>query len=222
MTGAVKMLRLDLLTMRVYLKSYLIYLLYPILFAWWEPSGMATMAGLMLAMLGGSIFSVQEKNKLERLYGMLSISDSSLVAGRYLFLLVNCLTIQLVILPLHFVVSRLIGKMPSGNDLIFAIGLSYFLFWFQCSYQIPLFMKFGHTKMRMWAAAPFIVLALSSVMFASLFGETIKTRGLYLEEAFHHLSNHSLQITLTLLALGTLLGAMSYLISVGVYKSTKR
>ena len=133
MTGAVKMFRLDLLSMQVYFKSYLVFFLYPLLFAWWEPVGMAVMAGMMLAMLGGSIFSVQEKNKLERLYGMLSISDSSLVAGRYLFLLANCLAIQLVILPLHFAVSRLIGKTPGGSELLFAMGLSYFLFWLQCS-----------------------------------------------------------------------------------------
>jgi len=222
MTGAVKMFRLDLLSMQVYFKSYVVFFLYPLLFAWWEPVGMAVMAGMMLAMLGGSIFSVQEKNKLERLYGMLSISDSSLLAGRYLFLLANCLTVQLVILPLHFVVSRLIGKTPSGSELLFAMGLSYFLFWLQCSYQIPLFIKFGYTKMRIWATAPFIVIALSSVLFTYTLGDALKARGPYLEKAIYYMYINPLQPMLTLIALGTLLGAVSYLISIGAYRSTKR
>ncbi len=218
MTAAVKMFRLDLLTMQVYLKSYMIFMVYPLLFAWWEPVGMGVMAGFMLAMLGGSIFSVQEKNKLERLYGMLSISDSSLVAGRYLFLLVNCLMVQMAILPLHILASRLIGRMPGGEDLLLAMGLSYFLFWLQSSYQVPLFLKFGYTKMRLWVTLPFVLVALAFGFLTPMFKEAAPS----IETWFEQIHQHSLSLSLILLALGTLLGMISYLISIGVYKSTKQ
>ncbi len=220
MTAAVKMFRLDLLTMQAYLKSYMIFMLYPVMFAWWEPTAMGVMAGFMLAMLGSSIFSVQEKNKLERLYGMLSISDRGLVAGRYLFLFANCLTVQLVMLPLHFLVSRLTGKMPAGQDLLLAIGLSYFLFWMQSSYQVPLFFKFGYTKMRLWVTLPFVLIALGFGLLTPMF--KLKEAAPSIEAWFEQIHQNSLSLSLVLLALGTLLGVVSYLISIGVYKSTKQ
>lgn len=221
MTQAAKMFRLDFMSMKVYLRSYLLFLAYPILFAWWEPVGMAVMGGMMLAMLGGSIFSVQEKNKLERLYGMLAITPAGLVAGRYLFLMANCLLVQVVMLPVHILAGRIAGRNWEMNNFLFALGLSYLLFWVLAALQTPLYFKYGYTKMRMWVALPFMLIALGTTLLSSTITERFPAVLAALEAFFTGvLTAPATALAFCLLA-GTMLALLSYVVSIRTYLSTR-
>lgn len=54
-----------------------------------------------VALMSTTVFSAQEKNQLERLYGSVSISLKDIVLGRYVFVFLNYFVSYLLIIVLH-------------------------------------------------------------------------------------------------------------------------
>lgn len=222
MTGAIKMTKLDLMTMKAYRRSYFIYLAYPFIFSFWSVSGMASMSAAMLSMLSVSIFSVQEKNNMERLYGTLGLSDKEILAGRYFFLLLNNLLVLLIALPLHLVIAAVRGELPSGGEIALAFGLGLAVFWFMAGIQAPLCIRYGYSKSRFSILIPVIIIAVAPALLVLVMGDKVSE---VVASAINRWADSNsvsaYGAAALMLAAGCLFALISYWVSTKCYRAKK-
>lgn len=222
MVGVGKMFRLDFITMKAYFKSYIIFIIYPLIFASFDVIAMGIMMGFMLSMLSNSIFSVQEKNKLERLYGVMGISDKSLMGGRYLFLMGHCFLAIFVMIPLHAIARTFLNSNVTFHDIIMAVGCFFFCYWLITSLQTPLSVRFGYTKSRMWGMLPFLIVAVSPFLILNLFKDSVKPAVEAINAWYETIATQPVINCLVLVAAGLVFAIISYVISLRCYRGIKK
>ncbi len=115
-----KAAKLDFILLKYYLKSICFTLFIPLVFVILYRSLMVGVSFAMFLMSMSSIytFSVAEKNDMQRLYGILPVSDTQLVCGKYLhifFMGVITLLISCSLQPLILKSIRHTG-IPAGYD----------------------------------------------------------------------------------------------------------
>ncbi len=160
MTNSWKFTKLDFFTMKSQLPGYLSLVFVVTLFSVMG-SDIITIcitSAWFTALMSFNIFIIQEKNKLNRLYGSVSISLKNIVLGRYLYIILSyfvCLLLSLILyLPLSYFKNITITKM----DSFIGISLSLLIFTTIVGLQMPILFKLGYTKGRIWSAIPFIVI----------------------------------------------------------------
>lgn len=222
MVSVGKMFRLDLMTMKVYFKSYLIFLIYPVIFAAMNVLTIAIMAGFMFSFLSSSIFSVQEKNRMDRLYGVMGVSTGSLMGGRYLFLAVNGLIPAMVMVPLQAVIGSVLGNPSAADEILMAMGVSILAYWIITGLQTPLSVKFGYTKSRFWSMIPFLIICLAPMLLVNVFKDQIAPVVKSIDAWYEGIARQPL-LNLAVMVLASLvIATLSYLVSVRCYESNKK
>lgn len=108
-------------------------------------------------------FSIAEKNSMERLYGILPVRKSSLVIGRYVYVILLGLTTLILSLIAHSFVLRMMGETIHMIDIAAASVMGIFLFTFFTVFQLPGFYKYGTIKGRIFIYVP--VVGLLGIMF---------------------------------------------------------
>ena len=220
MTQALKMTRLDFFTMKPIIKSYLIMLVIPVGMAFMDSSAM--LAGMtcawVMALTASSIFSLEEKNDLSRLYGTLSIKPTHIVAGRYLFVLFALVVVMAIVMPLSAVVSTFAHGADYLPDylesLLPGIVFGITAFSITVGMQFPFFFAMGYTAARYWSLLPFLAMMLL-VFVPGLIGGP--EGGI----ADWFLQNPGLLMPLGLAASAVVL-AGSVAVSLGLYRARRR
>lgn len=158
MSTILKVLKLDFSLIKPYVKTIFIVFLSPliVMYTMKDIIGGTIFCMCMMAMISGYTFSVAEKNDLGRLYGLLPISKSDIVSGRYLFVgLQGIITtffavcanaIILILLKIHFGLS----------DIVIGISVGIALYYFFTAVQLPFFFKYGGIKGRFFSFLPFL------------------------------------------------------------------
>jgi hypothetical protein len=113
-------------------------------------------AGWYSALFASIIFSVQEKNNLNRLYGSTSISQKDVVFGRYIFLFLMYAVSIILGMVCYSLVMLLKNRVPDFSNITAGICLSFFVFSIIIGVQSPMLFKLGYTKARVWSMLPFI------------------------------------------------------------------
>lgn len=111
-----------------------------------------------------SLFQVQEKDSLDRLYATLSLKQRDIVYGRYVSILAAyalALAASLVIFA-GFALYHRVGFDPV--NLFFGISFSLLIFSLIAGVQIPLNFKFGYTKARFISLIPLYIVLLVVVL----------------------------------------------------------
>ena len=91
---------------------------------------------------------------MERLYGILPVTKSEMVIGRYLFILALGALALAVSLIAHPIALRAMGETVEARDLIRAAIGGLFLFALYTVFQIPGYYKFGSIKGRSFMYIP--------------------------------------------------------------------
>ncbi|MDR2909053.1 MAG: ABC-2 transporter permease [Oscillospiraceae bacterium] len=219
--SAIKMLKLDFLSVRAYIKSYILFLIYPFLFFDMGVIGIGAMCGVMFTFLAATVFSLQEKNRMERLYSAVAMPERGVVRGRYLFLAAHALTVCLVIIPLTILASRFTGRETSPAQALLAMGVAFVLFWLTAGLQAPLFFRYGYTKMRMITYAPILVIMMVPfIVFNYVVSDN--TRAAISERASAIADRVSgAELAVIFFALGIIFMLVSYLCAVRGYRGAK-
>lgn len=212
MTNSLKMLKLDLRTMQSQ-RYYFLSLIACILFFCYGGSSIFLIGvniAWFTALSSSSIFAIQEKDGLERLYGSVSIKMENIVSGRYLFILINYVATFLMGIAVYFGYSLFQNNPLHLRDVWVSFGLSYFVFSVIIGLMLPLFFKKGYTKAR----ALFMLIVLG-VLGLILIPFSIP--------AVARLLQPLLMKQMTLVILGIVLGSMmlhrSYRVSVKMYRN---
>ena len=151
-----KLPRLDGLLLWPYKKAILLALLLPIAFAAINRSLLTGVSFAMCfaAMTTGYPFFLAEKNRMERLYAMLPVRKSAVVAGRYIGVLLlgaAALGISLAAQPL---VLRALGEKVSAADVAGAAVAGALLFALYTVFQLPGYYRFGFLRGRIFMYIP--------------------------------------------------------------------
>lgn len=202
------MVKLDYFTMKPNLKTFGVVVLFVVGF-WLMSTSIALLllnCAWYVALISTNIFSVEEKNGLKRLYGMLPLRTRDIILGRYVFVVLSYVVATSVVLGLSFVVP---GREPITLDGAFlSLSGSLLVFVAIVGAQMPFFFRLGYNKGRFYAIVPFFaVMGLAAI--PSLMGHTLAL--------FNWAINNQTMAALLTLALSMTILTLSYVASLLLY-----
>ena len=158
MSNIWKSVKLDFSLVRPYVKTICFTIALPAAFAAINRSLMTGISFAMCftAMISRSLFSITEKNDMERLYGILPIRKSELVIGRYVFIISLGILALIFSLITHPVILSRLGESVSAFDIAAAAVSGIFLFALYTVFLIPGYYKYGSIKGRVFMYIPVV------------------------------------------------------------------
>ena len=176
--NAIKVLKLDLLSIRPYLtiKNLIILIglgtLYGVLSK--NPAFVLATVQMFAVLFSGYPFMVGEESGIDPLYKLFSISSKDVVKGRYLLATVSVV----IMLVVGVVMAMLIGLAYPMEDLFYSlllaapcIGLISLIIIF---IEYPIYFKYGYKKGKTLTAVPMLLLAIGTVC-STYFNESLKS-----------------------------------------------
>ena len=156
MSNIWKSVKLDFSLAKPYVKTICFTIALPVVFAAINRSLMTGISFAMCftAMISRSMFSITEKNDMERLYGILPVRKSELVIGRYVFIIsLGILALLFSLITHPFILSSL-GENVSVFDIAVAAVFGIFLFSLYTVFLIPGYYKYGSIKGKVFVYIP--------------------------------------------------------------------
>jgi hypothetical protein len=161
----------------------------------------------------GTIFSVYEKNNLNKLYGILPIGKSEVVIGRYLYALFFVIINGIVSGILAYIISLFVNNGVSHLELLTYLSASFLYFCLYIAVEFPIFFKFTFSKVYVLTSLPFYLL------FVIGFYITRKTDILKnLKQVIQYFTDHQNMIWVTGIGLSLVLLCISLPISCVISK----
>jgi len=218
MIKAVKVLKLDFLTVKPYCRVFLLFMAVGFLFGIGnkEPYIIPPMFMIWALFLVSYPFSIGEKNSLDKLYGTFSLKRKDIVTGRYLFSLAGSVLFLAVSVVIVFLSASIIKKNIEIEELLFVVFIGVLIFSAVASFQIPIFFKFGYSKAKLLTYLPLLAIAfivpLANLIPAdSTIGRMFNEIGKIIEEKTYLAYVMMLSISLIVLYI-------SYIISRSIYE----
>jgi len=161
MTKAVKVVKLDFLTVKPYCRFILLLLALGFLFGIGnkEPYIIPPMFMIWALFFAAYPFSIGEKNSLDKLYGTFSLKRRDIVAGRYMFSLVGSVLFMAVSVVIVFLSAVFIKKNIEIEQLFLVVCIGFLIFSVVISFQVPVFFKLGYNKAKLLTYLPLMAIA---------------------------------------------------------------
>ncbi|AEY64532.1 ABC-2 transporter permease [Clostridium sp. BNL1100] len=158
MTNILKIAKLDFALIKPYIKIILIALVSPliIMFTMKDVISGTLFCMCMMAMTSGYTFSVAEKNDLGRLYGLLPISRNDIVSGKYFFIIIEGIILNLIGVSANAMILTILKVNFTSSDILIGISIGLITYSFFTSIQLPFFFKYGGIKGRFFSFIPFL------------------------------------------------------------------
>lgn len=158
MTGFLRITKLDFFTMKSQFAAYLSLVAIVLMFGFMGSSVtvLCVTGAWFVALMSSNIFTIQEKNHLDRLYGSVSVGIKDIVLGRYAFILSNYLISFFAVIVMYSGFALFQNKTVELSDILLGFSLSLLAFSAITGIQMPLFFKMGYTKAKIWSLVPFM------------------------------------------------------------------
>ena len=162
--------KLDFSLARPYVKTICFTIALPVVFAAINRSLMTGISFAMCftAMISRSMFSITEKNDMERLYGILPVRKSELVIGRYVFIIILGILALIFSLITHPVILISLGDNVSAFDIAAAAVFGIFLFALYTVFLIPGYYKYGSIKGKVFMYIPVAIFLVTLFLIAKI------------------------------------------------------
>ena len=132
----------------------------------------------MIANFMSVIFSICEKNKLNKLYGVLPIGKQQIVIGRYLFTLAFGILNGVIGVVLTLILAYALNINISSLTFMTYLSASFLVFCLFVSVQFPFYFKYQYSKIIAIAILPYLLLLVVGMIvikrYAELFSQIIK------------------------------------------------
>ena len=174
--------KLDYLTGRSFLALYPVFFLVGLLIGTLVkmPIFTVVLVIVLAVFIVGGVFSNQEKNHGEKLYGTLPLRRRDVVVGRYVYGLIIGVAGTVIAGVLGWLASTIsgadmgqlgpkratLGGTPGLNHLIFwfAIGFAFAYFCFAIGVAFPIYFRFGFSKAYIFTMLPLYLVVLISLL----------------------------------------------------------
>lgn len=153
-------IRLDYYTIRGYYKIYIpaVYMLATLLGLLTQPGLIIAIVMIFSAFASGNVFSIDEKNRLNKLYGILPLGRFETVAGRYLYALLFGVINEVVSGSIVYSISHFTSKEMNQVAFIAYLCASFLYFCLAVSVLFPVFFKFSFSKSFVIALVPLYII----------------------------------------------------------------
>jgi len=162
-----QVLKLDYLTVKSSLSRIIMIYIISILL------GMSTQPVLPVILImffcvsfSGLSFSITEKNKCEKLYGILPVRRIEVVIGRYLYGFFSGIVNLIISMIFSFLIAAFTNQQIDILLLSFSITLAFCYYSFAVSISYPIFYKFGFSKSFMFISLPLYLLVIVVTLLA--------------------------------------------------------
>lgn len=216
MSNILKLIKFDFYILKPYLKRYLIFLIIPFIFSLNE-NGFNLLQSFIFTSIYSSIivynlFEITEKNNMDRIYGILPVSKSEMVIGRYVFaLLVNIVYVAIFFIEYLIIFNLVLGKNISGGIVISSLVLSIIYFITSIALPLPYFYKLGPSKGKIPALTITLIISFS---FIGILGYSNNTGNL-----IKIILNYPILLLLIPIAFAIIAYTISIIISIKVFKN---
>ena len=162
-----QVLKLDYLTVKSSLARIIMIYIISILL------GMSTQPVLPVILImfscvsfSGLSFSITEKNKCEKLFGILPVRRIEVVIGRYLYGFLTGIVNLVISIFFAYLIAALTNQQIDILLLTFSITIAFCYYSFAVSISYPIFYKFGFSKSFMFISLPLYLLVIVVTLLA--------------------------------------------------------
>jgi len=217
MNSIFKVLKLDYCTVKTsHFKVIMIYFISVLLGLLTQPIMPIIMIMFFCVSFSGFPFSIIEKNKCERLYGILPIHKREIIIGRFLYGFISGIANLLVSIVLAYIIAIFSKQQIDVFILSLSITLAFCYYCFAVSISYPIYYKIGFSKSYIFITMPLYILILL-IVFLSEKTNFVETIG----QDLQYFSNHYILFLLYGFILSMLMLIISAIISYFVFKNTE-
>ena len=213
-----RMLRLNWSAMKCYRVRFLIIPVCLFVIGWFSSIFLVPMGAFLLFSFSLNPFAVEEKGDLNRLYLTLPVDRQAIVSGRFLlsFLLFGAgVLLGLAMMPLTNLVS--FSKWyPDFKWSLALIAFSFLFYGIMSLAMYPLLFKMGYQKGKIWGYyVPAVLICL--IYIAVMEYDILVGNGTFILNLLVYASEHILAVSGGMFAMGGILSALSYFLSLRLY-----
>ena len=140
----------------------------------------------------GSIFSIHEKSHSDKLYGILPLKKTEMIAGRYLYALIIGVVYVIVASILGAIMSNVMNANMTTLTYWVTIGVECFYYCFAVGITYPIYLRFTFAKAYVFTMIPMYIIVVAFLIITrktdltSTLSQAIKffTAHLYLAPIF--------------------------------------
>lgn len=169
MHSVLKAASLDFALLKPYMKAICFVVLLPTAFTLISRSLISgvSFAMCVISMASSYTFAVSEKNRMDRLYGILPVAKKHLVLGKYVCVCGLGLMALLVTLILQPLVLLALSAPVNMTEILMVALMGVVMFAFYIAFQVPGYYKYGSIKGRMFMYVPVVGFLLISFVSGS-------------------------------------------------------
>jgi hypothetical protein len=202
--------KLDLYTAKASLPTFAIAIIVIIFIgaATKQPSVITAIAMMFATALGSTIFQINEKNNLDKLYGVLPFKKLERVLARYLYALILGICCAAVMTIVALILYRALNITMETLPFLAFSGVSFAYYCFAVGISYPIFTRFSFSRAYIFTIAPIFLL-----FFLLMFLSRQPAFLTYMSKAAQFFSAHQYLIILCCVGVGLVFLTISLLIT---------
>lgn len=114
----------------------------------------------------GVVFSISEKNHLNKLYGILPLGKSEIVIGRYLYALIFGVVNAIIASIIAYLIAALTHSGLDYFTYASTLALGFLYFCFAISVSFPIYFKIGFSKAYIFTMLPMYLILISGIFIS--------------------------------------------------------
>lgn len=116
--------------------------------------------------MSGMIFSVEDKNNIQKLYGILPLKRTEWTYARYLYALIIGLANLALVSIAFLAISNIVGLPFDSLTCFTFLGLSIFYYCFSVSVIFPIYIRFSFSKAYILTMLPIALIGVGMMFIA--------------------------------------------------------
>ena len=171
---------------------------------------------LISAVSSGMFFSVYEKNNLSRLYGILPVGRTKIVAGRYLYALAFCIANEIAAGILMYLFGFILKNDMTSLEFSASLSAGFLFYCFFIGILYPIYIRFGFTKVYVIANLPFYLIFIGSLILSKKAGTLTA-----LENIIQYFTNNPAMVWVIGVGGGLVLICLSFILARALFRKTE-
>ncbi len=123
-----------------------------------QPSVITAIAMMFATALGSTVFQINEKNNLDKLYGVLPLKKLERVLARYLYALILGICCTAIMAIAAMILYRALNITMETLPFLAVLGFSFAYYCFAVGISYPIFTRFSFSKVYIFTMAPMFIL----------------------------------------------------------------
>lgn len=171
---------------------------------------------VMIMLVMSYPFAVIDKNRLDILYGTLSISRKAIVIGRYVFVLIFIAACTLLSFGCSVILSAIVKEEIVLSQLLLLTCVLFAAVSLVVALQYPIYFKLGYAKAKIVAMIPLFIIFSLIILIPTI--AKLANLNFFLTGMFESLAQHAVILSISALLVGLIFLGISCYVSYKLYE----